>query len=81
MRIVNFEEENFHIFWTTWGINFNENFQKDVNYNNVKMHKTKELQPLNKFKSAVLFSSEIHFIYAKNFQNISTTFYVLLINK
>ena len=46
MKTVNIEEENLHIFWTTWGI-----FSEGVTYNIIKTHKKAGLHPLPLFLS------------------------------
>ena len=45
VKIVNIEEENFNIFWTTWRI---LTFRKAVTYDNIKSHTKSMLHPLSK---------------------------------
>ena len=47
VRIVNIEGENLQIFWKI-SKNFNENFRKDVTYENIKTCKKPELQSLSR---------------------------------
>ena len=46
MKIVNIEEENIHIFWTTWG-NQIKFFRKDVPNDNIERHKKTESHPVS----------------------------------
>ena len=46
MKIVNIEEENLHIFWTSWGISI-KFYKKEATYDKIKPHKNPGRHPFS----------------------------------